>query len=224
LKQQVMESLGLPGEKIHVIPHVLCGNEGNGGVFGGPEQDPCVLFFGRIWEYKGLDYLIRAEPLIAAQVPDVKFIIAGTGEDFARYRRLMEHPERFVVHNEYVSDEMRARLFRQASLVALPYVEASQSGVIPVAYSFGKPVVATSVGGLPALVDDGRTGFLIPPRDEQALATAIVRLLQDKDLRLRMGACAKQKLHAECAPARVAAQTFAVYRRAVDLDTPERGA
>ena len=62
---------------------------------------------------------------------------------------MMVHPERFIVHNEYVSDEKRAELFRRASVVVLPYIEASQSGIIPIAYRFGKPVVATTVGGLP---------------------------------------------------------------------------
>ena len=75
-------------------------------------RNPTVLFFGRIWEYKGLEYLIRAEPLITAEVPNVKIVIAGEGEDFDRYRRLMVHPERFVVYNEYVSDDVRATLFQ----------------------------------------------------------------------------------------------------------------
>ena len=78
-----------------------------------------------------------------------------------------------------MSDEVRATLFQQASVVALPYIEASQSGVVPLAYMHMKPVVATTVGGLPEMVDDGRTGYLVPPRDEQALATAVVRLLRD---------------------------------------------
>ena len=127
----------------------------------------------------------------------------------------MDHAERVVVHNEYIPDERRSQLFRQASVVVLPYVEASQSGVIPLAYSFMKPVVATTVGGLPEMVEDGRTGYLVPPRDERALADAIVRLLRDKTLCLQMGLQGKRKLDAECAPSVVARQTLAVYDRAV---------
>jgi len=176
---------------------------------------PTVLFFGRVWEYKGLEYLIRAEPLISAKIPDATIVIAGQGEDFGRYRRLMVHPDRFVICNEYVTDERRSELFGQASLVVLPYIEASQSGVIPIAYSFKKPVVATTVGGLPDAVDHGRTGYLVPPRDERALADAIVRLLGDAPLRAQMGLNGKQKLDAECAPSVVARQTMAAYQRAV---------
>jgi glycosyltransferase involved in cell wall biosynthesis len=163
-----------------------------------------------------LEYLIRAEPLITAQVPDAKFVIAGRGEDFNRYRRLMVHPERFTVYNEYLPHDKRDELFRRASVVALPYIDASQSGVIPTAYTFGKPVVATTVGGLPELVEHGRTGYLVPPRDEQALADALVRLLIDKQLRHELGSNGKHKSNTELSPAAVARQTVAVYCRAIE--------
>jgi len=67
-----------------------------------------ILFFGRITPYKGLEYLIRAEPLISARVPDVRIMIAGQGEEFSRYSRMMVHPERFIVHNEFISEERSA--------------------------------------------------------------------------------------------------------------------
>ncbi|GEM_PF-111603 len=214
LRRAVVEGLGIPPGAVHDIPHVAIGEVAAGQP--APEEAHTVLFFGRIWEYKGLDYLIRAEPLITRQAPDAKIVIAGRGEAFDRYRRLMVHPDRFVVYNEYISDEMRADLFQRASVVALPYVEATQSGVIPVAYTFAKPVVATTVGGLPSMVEHGRTGYLVPPRDERALADAIVRLLQDPALRRQMGANARRKLDAECGVETVARQTLAVYRRALN--------
>jgi len=101
-------------------------------------------------------------------------------------------------------------------MVVLPYIEASQSGVIPVAYTFAKPVIATTVGGLPEMVDDGQTGYLVPPRDERALANAVVRLLQDQTLRRRMGANGKLKVETECSPDQVAQQTSAIYHQAVN--------
>ena len=214
MKHLLVKRLHMPNSRIHVITHVLCGDDSAQPNV--QEEEYLVLFFGRITEYKGLEYLIRAEPLIAAQVPKAKIVIAGRGEDFARYRSQMVHPERFIVHDEYVSDEKRAELFRRASVVVLPYIEASQSGVIPIAYSFGKPVVATTVGGLPAQVDDGKTGYLVPPRDERALAEAIVRLLHDRDLRRQFGANGKRKLAVEASPDVVAQATVAVYQAAVN--------
>ncbi len=214
LKQILVNECGIRAEIVEVIPHISLGTATNPAPT--REQPPTVLFYGRIWEYKGLEYLIRAEPLIAAEVPNARFVIAGEGEDFARYRRMMVHPERYTVYNEYVSEERSAELFRQASVVALPYIEASQSGVIPLAYTHMKPVVATTVGGLPEMIDDGRTGYLVPPRDERALAGAIVRLLRDTALARQMGLAGKQKLDAECAPAVVAKATLAVYQRALN--------
>ena len=213
MKQVLLLRLRIPSDTVHVVPHILLGDDSAEGH--AQEEEDLILFFGRLWEYKGLEYLIRAEPWITSRVPDAKIVIAGRGEDFDRYRRMMVNPERFIVLNEYVSDEKRAELFRRASVVVLPYVEASQSGVIPLAYRFGKPVVATTVGGLPAQVDNGKTGFLVPPRDEGALAEAIVRLLRDRDLRRRLGTNGKQKVAAEASPDIIACQTLKIYELAV---------
>jgi glycosyltransferase involved in cell wall biosynthesis len=214
VKESLLQRLQIPGSTVHVVPHILLGDDT--AAQGVEEEQSQILFFGRIWEYKGLEYLIRAEPLVTARFPEAKFVIAGTGEDMNRYRRMMVHPEQFIVHNEYISDEKRAELFRRASIVALPYIEASQSGVIPLARCFGKPVVATTVGGLPAQVEDGKTGFLVPPRDEVALADALVRLLNNRDLRIQFGRNGKRKLVAEASPKVIAQDTLAVYRLAID--------
>ena len=213
VKEVIVDECAIPAEIVDIVPHISLGSAMDPTPW--HEHPPTVLFYGRIWEYKGLEYLIRAEPLITTEIPDVRIIIAGEGEDFGRYRRMMVHPDRFVVYNEFVSEERCAELFRQASLVVLPYIEASQSGVIPLAYTWMKPVVATRVGGLPEMVDEGHTGYLVPPRDERALATVIVRLLRDKPLCRQLGLNATRKLEAECAPTVVARQTLDVYHRAV---------
>ena len=127
------------------------------------------------------------------------------------------------MYNEFVSVEKRAELFARAAVVVLPYVEASQSGVVPVAYSFAKPVVATAVGGLPEAIDDGKTGYLVPPRDEHALADAVVRLLRAPDLRHHLGEGGRRKLEAEWSPQAVADRTLAVYELARNRHNGEAG-
>jgi glycosyltransferase involved in cell wall biosynthesis len=215
LKQEAVAVRGLPEETIHVIPLVAVGDRVPAPTTT-EEDEHCVLFFGRIWPYKGLEYLIRAEPLISQRIPELRMVIAGAGENLARYRRLMTHPERFEVHNAFVSDEKRAELFARAAVVTLPYIEASQSAVVPVAYSFAKPVVATTVGGLPEAVEDGKTGLLVPPRDERRLAEAVIKLLEDEALRKSLGAAGKRKLDRESSPEAVAERTLAVYERAME--------
>ncbi len=176
-----------------------------------PERRGRVLFFGRIWPYKGLDYLIRAEPAVSAACPDAHFVIAGRGESLARYRRMMVHPERFEVRDEYIPRADVPRLFQEAALVALPYVEASQSAVVPLAYAFGKPVVASAVGGLPEMVEDGQDGLLVPPRDSDRLAAAIVALLRDDERRRRMQAHIRRKVAGELSWDSIARSTLRVY-------------
>ncbi|MCP4626869.1 MAG: glycosyltransferase family 4 protein [bacterium] len=214
MKQIITEELGIPEEIIQIVPLVERGDAiAQQDV---EEEEGNILFFGKIWRYKGLEYLIRAEPIITAQIPNAKIVIAGQGEDFASYRQMMVNPEKFVVLNEFVSYEKRAKLFRQSSIVVLPYIEATQSGVIPVAYTYQKPVIATDVGGLPAQVDHGRTGFLVPPADETALADKIIQLLQDQKLRHQLGENAKQKLEAEWSAEAVARKTIPVYHEAIN--------
>jgi glycosyltransferase involved in cell wall biosynthesis len=180
------------------------------------EDERQVLFFGRIWAYKGLDTLIQAEPLISHRVPDVRIVIAGRGEDLVPYQARMVHPERFVIHNSFVPPAERERLFASSSVVVLPYVEATQSGVIPVAYTHAKPVVATRVGGLVEQVEHGRTGLLVPPGDPESLAEATTRLLLDRELRRALGENGRRKLEAEWSAPVIAARTLPAYRRAID--------
>jgi glycosyltransferase involved in cell wall biosynthesis len=213
IRTLMAHELGGASRNISLMPHIQIGQELVSPVL--DEEEHLILFFGRIWPYKGLEYLIRAEPLISARVPDVRIMIAGQGEEFSRYSRMMVHPERFIVHNEFISEERTAEYFGRASIVVLPYIEASQSGVIPLAYSAAKPVVATTVGGLPEMVEHGRTGYLVAPRSEGHLADALVRLLLDGNLRHEMGANGKRKVELECSPEEIALKTLEVYRRAM---------
>jgi glycosyltransferase involved in cell wall biosynthesis len=214
LKQVVVDECRIASDNIQVIPHIRLGDDIVQDQI--QEDNNLILFFGRIWEYKGLKYLIQAEPLITAQIPEARIIIAGKGEDFAHYRSMMVHPQHFIVYNEFIPGDKVSELFGQASIVTLPYIDATQSGVIPLAYTYAKPVVATTVGSLPEMVEHGRTGYLVPPCDEKALAEAIVCLLRDKELRHQFGANGKRKIETECSPQVVGQQTLEVYYRALN--------
>lgn len=212
LSDVLVNQLGISRKSIHVIPHIAIGT---GDLSERESGENLILFFGRIWPYKGLEFLIRAQPLINQAVPDAKIVICGQGEDFERYHDMMKAPDRFVVHNRWIKDDERAVFFQRSSVVVLPYIEATQSGVVPIAYAHKKPVVATRTGGLPDVVEDGKTGFLVEPENEVELANAVIKLLQDKQLQEEMGEAGNQKLETELAPDVVCKQTAKVYQLAI---------
>lgn len=213
LKITLADELGIAPEKIHVIPHIAIGQCSCPPVTSDENQ---ILFFGRIWPYKGLEYLIRAQPYISQEIPDAKFLICGTGEDVDRYRAMLADPDRFVFHDRWITDDERAEFFQRASVVVLPYVEATQSGVVPIAYAHSKPVIATRTGGLPDVVKHGQTGLLVEPQDEVAMAKAVVTVLKDKALQKSMGEAGNRILKSEWSPPVVCKQTAEVYQAAID--------
>jgi len=175
------------------------------------EEGNTILFFGYIAEHKGVEYLFRAERKITEQVADAKIIVAGKG-NLQKYRKFMGDPDRYEIHNGYIPNEKVTRLFQRASTVVLPYTSATQSGVLSIAYTFGKPVVATNVGSLPEVVDDERTGLLVPPGDAEALAGAVIELLTQDECRLRMGDRARQMAESDLSWERIARRTVTLYR------------
>ena len=137
-----------------------------------------VLFFGRISPYKGIEYLCQAMLKVKEQVPDATLTIAGGGKiyfDIAPYQK----QDWVEVINRYVGMEELAGLLHHCALSVCPYTDATQSGVIMTSYSLCTPVVATNVGGLGEMVEDGKTGLLVAPKDVEALANAIIALLKD---------------------------------------------
>lgn len=216
IKRQLVEDCGVNPNKVHIVPHGTYDFYQRWAKPEVQEEANTILFFGRIWDYKGLQYLIEAEPLITARIPQSRIVIAGRGDDFGKYERLMVNRDRFIVRNERIPDEEVARLFQTASVVVCPYIEASQSGVLALANAFGKPVVATPVGGIPEMIIHGQTGLLVPPRDARHLADAVVTLLQDRALRQAMCWNAQQQAQGELSWASIAKQTLAVYQQAIN--------
>lgn len=137
-----------------------------------------ILFFGRISPYKGIEYLCEAMKIVRQAVPDATLTIAGGGKmyfDIDPYKQL----EYIEVRNHYIGMKELADLLSRCALSVCPYTDATQSGVIMTSFSLYKPVVASNVGGLSEMIDDGKSGLLVPPKDARALADAIISLLQD---------------------------------------------
>ena len=116
------------------------------------------LFFGRIDRYKGIEALLRA--FANRKDRQQRLIIAGKGIFTDAEEELVRTTEDLIVLNRYIEDEEQIWLFRHAKALVLPYIEASQSGVIPIAYKFGVPVIVTNVAGLTQFVENYKTGIV----------------------------------------------------------------
>jgi glycosyltransferase involved in cell wall biosynthesis len=144
-----------------------------------------ILYFGRIEPYKGLDVLLDAYVRLRKFLPDWSLTIAGVG--VLPVRLLRGQAPGIQIINRYVRDLEVTRLMQRARLVVVPYLEATQSAVIATAFGFGRPVIATDVGGLKEMVIHGKNGLLVPPHDAEALADAIKSLATSPGRLLRMG-------------------------------------
>lgn len=142
-----------------------------------PSEDVLFLFFGYVRRYKGVDLFLDSLARLAPEGRPWQAIIAGEWYvDRSAADALVGSPRvggRVRIIDRFVPDEEARDLFEAATAVVLPYREATQSGVVPLAWAHGKPVVTTAVGGLPDVVVDGENGLLVPPGDITALCRAL---------------------------------------------------
>lgn len=140
-----------------------------------------IIFFGQIFSHKGVDYLLSAMDSVHDRFPEAKLIVAGSGKywfDISKYKNCpyVKFENRFIPDSELVS------LVSTSGFVVVPYIDATQSGVIMTAYAFNRPCIATNVGGLPGMVKDGVNGMIVPPKDSKSLAEAMTHLLAQREL------------------------------------------
>lgn len=157
--------------------------------------DQYALSFGHIKPYKGLDILINAARIVNQTIPNFKLLIAGNG-NISYINSLVTCRDLGFIDLKigYVHDRNIPLLFTKASFVVLPYTDGSQSGVLSLAYTFSKPVIASKVGSLPEYIEHGTTGYIFQSRDETKLAQYMIELLQDQTKCKEMGKRARQKL------------------------------
>lgn len=218
LKDVLIKQFRVPQHRINVLPHGELGTlfqryTGNKVVAREPHT---LLFFGRIWAYKGLKYLLSAMPLVAKYIPQVKLIIAGQGENVANLLNGLDE-KHYEVFNDFIPVEAVAGLFERSTAVVLPYIESSQSGVAAIAYATQTPVIASNVGGLREMIRHEQDGLLVSPCDVPALANAIIRLLSDRGLQHRIQVAALTRCQQDLNWSNIAAQTLSIYRNAMNM-------
>ena len=181
---------------------------------------PVVLFFGQIKKVKGLQHLIRAFGQVLERCPSARLVIAGSEwkDSFETYAALIRElgiSDKVLTRIEYVPDEEIGAYYSAADVVALPYTEAYQSAVLYMAYSFARPVVASSVGGLAEVVDDGVTGLLVPPGDVDQLSGALLAVLQNRERARAMGEQGRKLVETKFGWAEIAVMIAEVYAEAI---------
>jgi D-inositol-3-phosphate glycosyltransferase len=189
MKEQLARSFAIPGNKVTVIPFGVGGMVPRSDLtpaeakqrLGLRESDRAILFFGRIVRYKGLDLLVDAFERIAPRDLSYRLIIAGEPmresaqhwEDLHRKIESSPMREQVVQEIRYLADSEMETYFKAADVLALPYTQIFQSGVLFMSHSFGLPVIATDVGTFRNDILEGTNGYVCRPNDPDDLARTI---------------------------------------------------
>lgn len=229
-RRRFLEAFPLDPEKVVTIPH---GNEEIFLKIQDPSRTPgllrreldlapedrVVLFFGSLTRYKGVDLLVRAFPRILREEPRARLVLAGF--PLADFRidglqalvRSLGVEERVRLVSRYLPAGEIGAWMELAAVAVFPYRTVFQSGALHVAQTFGVPMVATRVGAIPEVVIHRESGLLVPPEDPESLAAAVVEVLRNPDLALRLGTRAHQEARSRFAWERVAREVVAAYEK-----------
>ncbi len=143
-----------------------------------------LLFFGFVRPYKGLDLLIEAMPKIRQRLDAYLLVVGEFWESRTRFDEMIKGlslVDNVTIIDRYVPDNEVALYFSAADIVVLPYREATQSGIIQIAYGFRKPIITTDVGGLAEVVEDGKTGYVVLKDSPEAIAGAVLRFARERE-------------------------------------------
>jgi glycosyltransferase involved in cell wall biosynthesis len=175
-------------------------------------QGPVILSFGVIRPYKGIDVLLRA--FAAVEGAELWIVGRPLGADLAELHRLAASaPGPVRMLTRFVPDSEVPAIMRRADIVALPYRDVDQSGVLYTALAFGKPIVASAVGGFGEVIQGHGAGRLVPPGDPQALAATLRELLAQPAERARLGEAALAAAQGQYSWESVARRTLDLYRQ-----------
>ena len=203
-RRRLLDEFSLPDERIHVVP---LGGPGDYVLPRVPRAEAraqlglqtdavYLLFFGLIKQHKGLDLLLDALGEARRHSPNLRLLVAGEPmqkwSQYASQIARLELEDVVDLHLRFIPSDVLPVYFSAADLVVLPYRATFQSGVALAAYAYELPVLASATGGLPELVDEGKTGFLVPPDDVPALAQALVAAAADPKRLVSMGKAARE--------------------------------
>lgn len=223
-KEILMRKLALPEHRVTIIPHGVftyyrelvndSGKSEQASLSAGKKK---VLFFGVLKPYKGVDVLLEAfarlpEPVARETVLQIVGYPRMSVEPLQSLARRLGIEHRVFWDLRFVEEAEVAAYFSQADVIVLPYRRIDQSGVLMIALAFGKPIVASRVGGFAEIISDGVHGFLVDPGEVESLARALARLLGDEELRRRMAGVVERLAGGELSWNNIAKQTVQLYQ------------
>jgi glycosyltransferase involved in cell wall biosynthesis len=159
-----------------------------------------ILFVGKLCREKGCEHLVKAMPQILSHVPDAKLLIVGPGTEKEKQMLLSLVRELKIEGNvEFLGKIPNvSSYYQKANVIVLPSITFENcSLVILESLASGRPVIASALGGTPELIEDGKTGFLLEPRNPYQISEKVVRVLLDDDLAKKMGKAAREKAEKE---------------------------
>ena len=221
-----------PPENLHLIQH------GNEQLFRAvrsemmsPEQmrkrysiaadAPVVLFFGNLTPSKGLPDLLTAFSLVHQREDRARLVVVGKPlkfidmEALKKLARELDISQSTIIDAQYLPMEDVGPLMEMARVVVYPYLNSTQSGALQVAYTFARPVIATNVGGLPEAVEDGKSGFIVPPSAPHELSDAIMKFIDNPALAREMGLYAEHLSKTRFSWDMIASDIMGIYSSAV---------
>ncbi|MBX9653737.1 glycosyltransferase family 4 protein [bacterium] len=209
--------------RVHVIPHgPLQAEDSPAGAtrqtarnyLGIPDDARVVLNFGSIKPYKGLDLLVSAVPMVAQSVPKTYLLLAGRPARPADAPDLSSLKRRGISYRadmHFIANKDAWSYYMAADVVALPYRNITQSGVLLSSMAFARPAVVTAVGGLPEVIRPGQTGWVVPPENTTLLAEAITDALSHPERTDEMGVAAKKDVDSRFSWQAIGARTHEMY-------------
>jgi len=199
IRKDIIKYDGIDSSKILVIPNGIdterFNPEGNFADirkgFSIKESDIVLGFVGRVVPAKGLEYLIDALPFLKKEFKNIKLLITGEGSTMERLKKKAKENN---VHDSIIFTGKRRDIpdiLSCTDIFVMPSVAEGLPNALLEAMAMGKPIVATEVGGIPEVIKNRHSGFLVPPRNPEALATAIKDLISNEQLAAKMGQAAR---------------------------------
>ena len=232
---QQLLALGVGSERLRVVPHVSrpeafasCTEEpGNLLRDAGVTGNPLILGVGQLIERKGWEYTFHCMPSIVARFPEAKLLIVGPSqpaEPAFRQHLIQLATELGVIDHIQILQDNTPEFIRDAycsaTILTHPSFVESFGMVLLEAMTAGLPVVAHNGTGIPCIIEDGGTGYVVDVHDVPKYTDALLSLLGDPALRQRMGAEGRRQAEARFGQAGVAGQLFAVYAEVLGSATP----